>query len=394
VEFKRIKKISDKEKDRSFNIPSSYLPTYYFDAFNILHRFENSLRIFVYSVLKASMGANWANTLTKDPGKEQQDEKGGELTIRTISKIRRNQLENYGHIGMLPHIPLLYLTMDDLVSIFTYKPNGKYFNSTFPASIEKVYEPKLKELIIIRNNLMHFRKIYPRDLERLFFNIEELSGPLKAYLSDVVEFDYSSEYIPTQGDKWHSLWTSMITKERHFSKIRISYSKNQLWPKITLHFVGAFVASENTYYHIDYSKTNKSLDSFLPQIIYYGNHLSFPTFLQKDKTVIPGKKSITLCFSNVSFNDNILDILGKVANLIDEIENEYEKVMVQKPKNIKLSYLEALDTTDEFLWIEDEAGFCWLHEKEVPRRDIPEDWSPFCDEMWFYDLDENGPWIA
>jgi hypothetical protein len=390
MKLDRIRKL----EDGKYEIPFYYLPTEYFDAFNILHRFENTLRIFVYSILKASLGGNWANTVMRDASKDKEDQKAGQDTIHTVSKKIRNQLDTYGHIGILPLIPLLYLTMDDLVATIACKSNAKYFSSTFPASIEKVYEPKLKELVIIRNTLMHFRKINAEDIERLFFNIEDLMHPISDYLDDLVDLEISDEYIPTQDDRWHSLWTSMITKRWRFSRVRLTYSKKRRWLKVNLHFKGVYIASERKYYNIDFSKTNKDLSSLLPQIIFYGNwSIGKWLVINKDETVSAGDQIITLCFSGRTFDEHHEDILAKVAYLIDEIENEYEKVSSQDDFVTKLAHLKVYDIPRESSWLEEHEDGCRYLEERIPQEDIPEDWSPEVYDTGFHEILMNSPWV-
>ena len=45
-------KKSEKKDGNTYQIPERWLHLYYYEALNVLFRFENSLRVFVYVVLK------------------------------------------------------------------------------------------------------------------------------------------------------------------------------------------------------------------------------------------------------------------------------------------------------------------------------------------------------
>ena len=45
----------------SVRVPPTWLDLYYYEALNILFRFENSLRIFAYIILKKELGEKWDN---------------------------------------------------------------------------------------------------------------------------------------------------------------------------------------------------------------------------------------------------------------------------------------------------------------------------------------------
>lgn len=60
------------KKDDSISIPGSWIYIHYYDAFNTLFRIENSLRVFVYVVLKNNLFDKWSTiTITSDDSEKE-----------------------------------------------------------------------------------------------------------------------------------------------------------------------------------------------------------------------------------------------------------------------------------------------------------------------------------
>jgi len=141
MEIKRIKPLFKKGskkffEPKRFEFPPSYLPAFYFDVFDMLFKFENFVRLFVFAVLKSNCGPHWIQT-----------EIWNNETISSIYKKRKAQREKSGHIGEISNLPMLYLTLDELTSLILKDSLRKYFNPVFPASLEKVYKTKLYEIV-------------------------------------------------------------------------------------------------------------------------------------------------------------------------------------------------------------------------------------------------------
>ena len=97
MEIKRIKPLFKKEskkfyEPKRFEFPPSYLPAFYFDVFDMLFKFENFVRLFVFAVLKSNYGSGWLQTEIRN--KE---------AISSTYKKRKAQLDTLGHIGENPN---------------------------------------------------------------------------------------------------------------------------------------------------------------------------------------------------------------------------------------------------------------------------------------------------
>ena len=93
-------------EDRSFKIPERWLHLYYYEALNILFRFENALRLFVYVVLKRQLGKEWDLAALGDG-----------ITIRTETRKRIHQTREHGYLGYDVSSPMLFLNSGELRTV-------------------------------------------------------------------------------------------------------------------------------------------------------------------------------------------------------------------------------------------------------------------------------------
>src|SRR4051812_1214078 len=90
-------------------LPSNWLFTHYLEAYNILFRIENALRVFVYVIVKRELAEGWVNiNLTSEEGE-------GESSISAVAKRRMAQAANYGYLCLPTSCPILHLTSGELI---------------------------------------------------------------------------------------------------------------------------------------------------------------------------------------------------------------------------------------------------------------------------------------
>lgn len=364
------------EKQGLHDIPWHCVPVYYFDAFNLLYHFENSLRLFIYSILKSELRENWFNTKIREDK---------DLTILNTYKHRKKELENYGHIGRLPKVPLLYLTLDELVSIMLSESLRRLFKPHFPASLEKVYKTKLWELIILRNTLVHFRQFTKQDFKRLLSNLEDLAPPIGGYVDRLIGNEHFDEYHPTKKDKWYSSWMSLSLKTRSFSGLFLSKSKCQQWIRLILDVKTIKKEfTEGLYYcNIRFNKMIDFIRGVLPETIYFKKEI---TPESPDMGFNKSEKCGFFCFHLRYFQSHYEDIFSLFIDLIDNIEDEFKIVMdEEKYQNVKksLKYIECRSKD--------------YQHSEIQVSDYVEDWSVFSDwgDPWgdFSSLTGKFPWL-
>ncbi|MDH3359625.1 MAG: hypothetical protein OEL55_02035, partial [Desulfobulbaceae bacterium] len=91
-------------------VPKRWLHIHYYEALNILFRFENSLRVFVYSILKNEFLDEWKNcSFALNEGESK--------SISGIAKQRIKQSESFGYLGFDITAPLMHLTSGELVEL-------------------------------------------------------------------------------------------------------------------------------------------------------------------------------------------------------------------------------------------------------------------------------------
>ena len=97
-----------KKEDSSFVIPERWLHIHYYEALNILFRYENALRVLVYSVLKNEYFDEWMKCSF-----------GERQSILSIAKKRINQAQSFGYLGYEVSCPIMHLTSGELVESST-----------------------------------------------------------------------------------------------------------------------------------------------------------------------------------------------------------------------------------------------------------------------------------
>ncbi len=174
-------------------IPRNWLLLHYFDALNVLFRFENTLRLFVYCVLKAEFGSRWTDqTLSGDDS--------AEGTIASVAKRRIAQAQSCGYVGSFPTCPVMYLTSGELSRVITSDGCWKHFSRHFAASRD-VAKYKFLEINSVRNTLAHFRTLQFDDVLTVKQGARHLLGLIERWLTDLL---WCSQVVPTNTEQdWY-----------------------------------------------------------------------------------------------------------------------------------------------------------------------------------------------
>ncbi|WP_206956583.1 hypothetical protein [Trinickia acidisoli] len=183
-----------KTGDSTYEIPGHWLHIHYFEALNILFRLENSLRMFVFSVLKNAMFDNWVNIqISVEDG-------GPSNTISVTAKRRAGQAKGFEYLGYQVACPIMYLTGGELSRIIASEEYWRLFAGHLKGSRELI-KTKLDEIGYIRNALAHFRPISGDDIEVIRQNAKQVLSPVEDYLGGMTS---STGTVPTNtDDKWY-----------------------------------------------------------------------------------------------------------------------------------------------------------------------------------------------
>ena len=73
-------------------VPTNWLFLHYYEVLSILFRIENSLRVFVYVVLKNNKKSDWLNLCIST-------EDSNQTTVSAVAKRRIAQDKTFGYLG-------------------------------------------------------------------------------------------------------------------------------------------------------------------------------------------------------------------------------------------------------------------------------------------------------
>ena len=179
MKWKRAKPIKD-----GFNIPQRWVYLIYYEAFNLLFRIENALRIFVYIVLKNELRDKWADAVIDN------DEQG---TLNSLAKKRMSQAQTFGYLGHTITCPVMHLNSGELTRLIVSEAYWKLFKPYFLGSKE-IIKSKLDEIGSIRNSLAHFRPIRADDVDVIKQNSKHVLLGIERFLEQVL---LQSDVVPT-----------------------------------------------------------------------------------------------------------------------------------------------------------------------------------------------------
>jgi len=164
------------------------LPLQYYEALNLLFRVENTLRIFVFAVLKASIGEGYGNLQV------------GDSTLAGTAKNRRKQEATHGYMSSPagPN-PLMYLTFAELQRLILSKSGWPHLRKYFPMS-QNVLEQHLDAIGVIRNALAHFRPIDGDRIDSVRLRVAEMLPHVESCVLGLLTF---TEEVPhTLSEEW------------------------------------------------------------------------------------------------------------------------------------------------------------------------------------------------
>ncbi len=299
------------EDEEYIKVPSSWLHVHYYEALNILFRFENSLRVFVYVILKDKLKNNWSNTSVNSDN-----------TIKKIAGIRISQAKDYGYLCYDIKSPMLYLSSGDLIDVIMHDSNWKYFKKYFKAKKE-IIKHKLLEIGAVRNSLAHFRPIQNDDLDVIKQNVKHTLSIVDEFLGNITSI---YNLVPTNTE--HDWYIRL--KELNSTNITLSiYQDKKLdWIKIAIIFKGKVFKvgyKSKTYKSFSVSKLSSinllNIYKEIKENITYLNE-DFSSSIDDDK--LNFSKYINLIISKQNLKDNLPKIIEDIEDFIKTVEHEIE----------------------------------------------------------------------
>jgi hypothetical protein len=301
-------------EDRSFKIPERWLHLYYYEALNILFRFENALRLFVYVVLKRQLGRDWDLAALGDG-----------ITIRTETRKRISQAREHGYLGYDVSSPMLFLNSGELTQIIVSDAYWKFFAPYFRAS-KAIVLTKLQEIGTVRNSLAHFRPIKQDDIDLIKQNSKHLLIGIEDCL---VQLTSITDVVPTNsGDSWYKELKPLGND--HWRTSLLS-SRDQQWIRVQLSYkipiLQKFPSPKYPSYKVGTFRTAQLLrlySGIRDTCIYLSESTVHPRMSEEQEPV--AMKNISIVFSRSTLENSLQDISQQLRDVALKVEAETELI--------------------------------------------------------------------
>lgn len=298
-------------------VPNRWLHVHYYEALNILFRFENSLRVFVYVVLKNNFFEKWKECSFTLPG-------GDAKSIQSITSKRINQAANFGYLGFDIRAPMMHLTSGELVEIIISDAYWMHFKEYFKGNKE-IIKNKLLEIGTIRNSLAHFRPIRSEDIELIKQNTRHTLLGVEQCLENV--FIHNLRVPTNTTDQWYKslsvLGTDYITTTPF-------HSSDECWVNVKLRFETPTFNKEHygqTYIQFKMAKINTSNilnlhKELAKNVTCVRESINYPTLTQEWDIKVT--KELHFVFKKNVLEKNYVTIATEFADILAKVTKECE----------------------------------------------------------------------
>ncbi|MNJ92890.1 hypothetical protein D3C87_105640 [compost metagenome] len=322
-------------QENNYELPGSWLHIHYFEALNILFRIENSLRLFVFVVLKDNLKDKWKDlSITSD------DEETS--TINSISRRRIVQDNNHAYLGYEVSSPLLHLTAGELIRIITSDKYWKYFKQYFLGSKE-IIKTKLDEIGNVRNSIAHFRPIRESDVDLIKHNANHTLPKIQKLLIDLV---VGGKSMPTNStEKWYrelkSIKSDMCT-------ITLKQTKDGNWVKAIIEYLVPIISIKETEYNTIYKVLKLNSYVFLTSYPIVTENIIMATEATPSDYIwsfddIKFNQKIVLNFQVETLNKHHVVLIEQIKSFFDDLSTEIE--VLKHDTHAKGKFIEHLALT-------------------------------------------------
>ena len=349
-------------------VPKRWLHLHYYEALNILFRFENSLRVFVYVVLKNEQLDKWSQSSFEIAGEQK--------SIKGLAAKRIKQADNFGYLGVEVKSPLMHLTSGELSELITSDAYWNKFKRYFKGSKE-IIKNKLLEIGTVRNSLAHFRPVKPEDLELIKQNSRHTLMAVESCLTNLY---MQHVRVPTNTQsEWYK---ELTTVGNEFVNIIPYFSDNEEWVKVQLVF-DAPVLNKQQYGNDFFSYTVGKVkpanilasNSELTKYTIYANEVVLqPTFVD-GTTDVKVLKHINLVFSKKQLESSTEGVVSAIKQTCLKIHEECQLITQDN-----LARGELVESVFVTAWYqrEGESGK-WVHNYDNLRQNYEPEHP---DEYW------------
>jgi hypothetical protein len=376
---------AEKNKDGSVELPNNWLFLHYYQALTVLFRIENSLRMFVYIVLKDKRKGEWpALTITSDDGSQ--------TTISAIAKKRISQDETFGYLGYSVASPLMHLTSGELIRIILADSYWPFFKEYFPASKDLV-RTKLEEIGNVRNSLAHFRALKEDDVQVVKQNANQVLSRVEFALKGVID---CSIVVPTNCEE--SWYKSLKTLGGQYLSLAFRQSEDEKGIRIELILNCPFLSqpykseTHRSFKTVSLNVTAILLASpaILDNVIFVSDEV--PYCFYKGEGDPDVSKVIHFTFSRQALREKFAELKEEFESALSRIGDEIELIRddnLARGAFVRIARVTANKKSSEYWYVDTEQL-----DSSLTNDDPPEYWRGKPDRGTDFITDTNSfPWM-
>lgn len=370
------------------NIPLRWVYLMYYEAFNLLFRIENALRIFVYIVLKNELRDKWADAQVIADG-----EQG---TIASLAKRRMGQAQTFGYLGHTIACPIMHLNSGELTRLIVSDAYWKLFKPYFFGSKE-IIKSKLEEIGSIRNSLAHFRPIRADDVDVIKQNSKHVLLGIEPFLNQVL---LQSDVIPTNTqDEWYKNLKTLGTDQCMFT---FQQSTDEKWVRISMEYACPIIKKNPqlreypsyTVLTIRSSGVLTKWTEIAKDVCYLSERVTYPRMLE-DRDAEFGK-SVSLVLSRSMLESQHKNLKVSFEELLLTIAKETE--LIQQDNLARGELIHSVAVSATLLKEKERSRWQWYYQRlhtPVEENDPPEYWGNLNFYGWedFVAAADKYPWM-
>ncbi len=370
------------------NIPSEWVYLRYYEAFNLLFRIENTLRVFVYVVLKNKFRDKWADAQVVGD-----DDQG---TIASLAKRRMGQAQTFGYLGYACACPVMHLNSGELTRLVVSEAYWRLFKPYFLGS-KDIIKNKLDEIGSIRNSLAHFRPIRADDVDAIKQNSRHVLLGIGPFLNQVL---VQSNVVPSNTP--HEWYRNVGTLGTDLCQLSLQQSADERWVRISVEYGCPVIKrylqgprfANYTALTIRSSAVLIQYPEIAKDVCYLSENIAYPRML--DNQMAEFGKTISFVLSRSMLESQHEVLKDSFEELLLTITKETELIEQDNLARGQLLHSVSLSAVlqekqDRTQWRWQTQGLC----TPVMEEDSPEYWGNLDFSGWedFVAATDKYPWM-
>ncbi len=358
-----------KTVEGGISIPQRWVYLTYYEAFNLLFRIENALRIFVYIVLKNELRDKWTDAVIADDEQE---------TLNSLAKKRMSQAQTFGYLGHTITCPIMHLNSGELTRLIVSEAYWKLFKPYFLGSKE-IIKSKLEEIGSIRNSLAHFRPIRADDVDVIKQNSKHVLLGIEKFLEQVL---FQRDIVPTNTpDEWYTNLKTLGTDQCAFT---FQQSADEQWIRVSIQYDCPIVKKKSFYPEffrfrvltLHSSAILKKYPEIAKDVCYLSETTSFPQMLENYDARC--SKTLSLVLSRPMLSSQHANLKKALEKLLLAIAKETG--LIQEDNLARGQLVHSAIVNASLKSENDESHWRWFYQNlrtPVMAEDPPEYWGDF-----------------